>query len=176
MFILRTGLLSLCVETVHKQAREMSSSNNIVACSFPVYTLRNYNAMIPQNDGATSFWPNYDVHVSTGSVLMLTILFIAWVSFAVASTCSYLWLMNGEYFQFILSTWLCDISSCNFHLHWFNALSPRRNGQHFANDIFRRILFNENVWISIKISLKFVPVVPINNIPAYGSGNGLAPS
>ena len=25
---------------------------------------------------------------------------------------------------------------------------------------------NENVWISIKISLKFVPKSPINNIPA----------
>ena len=26
--------------------------------------------------------------------------------------------------------------------------------------------FNENVYISIKISLKFVPKIPINNIPA----------
>ena len=31
---------------------------------------------------------------------------------------------------------------------------------------FKRIFFNENVWISIKISLKFVPKGPINNIPA----------
>ena len=30
----------------------------------------------------------------------------------------------------------------------------------------KRIFFNENVWISIKISLKFVPKGPINNIPA----------
>ena len=27
------------------------------------------------------------------------------------------------------------------------------------------IFFNENVWISIKISLKFVPMGPVNNIP-----------
>ena len=47
-----------------------------------------------------------------------------------------------------------------------NTLSPRRNEQHFADDIFKRIFFNENVWISIKISLKFVPKGPINNIPA----------
>ena len=28
------------------------------------------------------------------------------------------------------------------------------------------MFLNENVWISIAISLKFVPRVPINNIPA----------
>ena len=33
-------------------------------------------------------------------------------------------------------------------------------------NIFKRTFFNENVWISIKISLKFVPKGPINNIPA----------
>ena len=47
-----------------------------------------------------------------------------------------------------------------------NTLRPRRNEQHFADDIFKRIFFNKNVWISIKISLKFVPKGPINNIPA----------
>ena len=48
----------------------------------------------------------------------------------------------------------------------FNTLRPTRNEQHFADDIFKRIFFNENVWVPIKISLKFVPNVPINNIPA----------
>ena len=48
----------------------------------------------------------------------------------------------------------------------FNTLRPRRNEQHFADDIFKRIFFNKNVWISITISLKFVPKGPINNIPA----------
>ena len=47
-----------------------------------------------------------------------------------------------------------------------NTLRPRQNGRHFADDIFKRIFFNENVWISIKISLKFVPKGPINKIPA----------
>ena len=32
--------------------------------------------------------------------------------------------------------------------------------------IFKCIFFNENLWISLKISLKFVPKVQINNIPA----------
>ena len=34
-----------------------------------------------------------------------------------------------------------------------------------ADDIFKCIILNENVRISIKISLKFVPKCPINNIP-----------
>ena len=47
-----------------------------------------------------------------------------------------------------------------------NTLRPRQNGRHFPDAIFKRIFFNENAWISIKFSLKFVPKVPINNIPA----------
>ena len=48
----------------------------------------------------------------------------------------------------------------------FNSLRPRQNRHHFADDIFKCIFLNENVWIAIKISLKFVPKGPINNIPA----------
>ena len=47
-----------------------------------------------------------------------------------------------------------------------NTLRPGQNGRHFTDDIFKWIFLNENVWISIKISLTFVPKVPINNIPA----------
>ena len=47
-----------------------------------------------------------------------------------------------------------------------NTLRPRQDGRHFPDDIFKRIFFNENARISLKISLKFVPKVRINNIPA----------
>ena len=47
-----------------------------------------------------------------------------------------------------------------------NTLRPRQNGRHLADDIFKCIFLNENAWISLKISLKFVPKVQINNIPA----------
>ena len=47
-----------------------------------------------------------------------------------------------------------------------NTLRPRQNGRDFAGDIFKRIFLNENVLISLKISLKFVPKGLINNIPA----------
>ena len=48
----------------------------------------------------------------------------------------------------------------------FNTLRPRQNGRHFAYDIFKCIFLSENAWISLKISLKFVPKVRINNISA----------
>ena len=49
---------------------------------------------------------------------------------------------------------------------YFNSLRPRQNGRHFADAIFKCIFLNENVWIPINISMKFVPKGPINNIPA----------
>ena len=36
----------------------------------------------------------------------------------------------------------------------------------FQDDIFKCIFLNENVFILIKISLKFVPKGQINNIPS----------
>ena len=53
-----------------------------------------------------------------------------------------------------------------FMLVSLNTLRPRQNGRHFADDTFKRIFLNENVRISLKISLKFLPRVRINNIPA----------
>ena len=47
---------------------------------------------------------------------------------------------------------------------WLTQL--RQNGRHFPDDIFKWIFLNENVWISIVVSLKFVPKCPINNIPS----------
>ena len=51
-------------------------------------------------------------------------------------------------------------------LQLVNTLRPRQNGHHFADDIFKCIFFNENIWILIKISLRIVPKGRINNIPA----------
>ena len=56
-----------------------------------------------------------------------------------------------------------------FELPWnvmFNSLRPRQNGRHFADDVFKYIFLKEKVWILLKFSPKFVPKVPINNIPA----------
>ena len=48
----------------------------------------------------------------------------------------------------------------------FNSLRPRPNRRHFADDIFKCTFENENEWILPRTSLKFVPKVQINNIPA----------
>ena len=47
-----------------------------------------------------------------------------------------------------------------------DTLRRRKHGYHFTYNTFKLIFLNENVIISIKISLKFVPKGPINNIPA----------
>ena len=61
------------------------------------------------------------------------------------------------------------VSSCNqqawYWLCRINTLKPRQNGCHFPDNIFKWIFLNENGWVSINISLKFVPRGPINNVP-----------
>ena len=47
-----------------------------------------------------------------------------------------------------------------------NTLKLRQNGRLFPDDILKRIFLNENVGISMRISLKFVLRGKIYNIPA----------
>ena len=68
------------------------------------------------------------------------------------------WTLNNLWFSW-------DIHVCT-HFMCFNTLRLRQNGRHFPDDIFKCIFLNENVWISLKISLKFVLKGLINNIPA----------
>ena len=66
-----------------------------------------------------------------------------------------------------LESSLSDCSTAHdVHNKWLNTLRARQNGRLFTDDIFKRILFNENVWFSITISLKFVHEGPISKIPA----------
>ena len=57
-------------------------------------------------------------------------------------------------------------TNCRHFQTLYNTLRPGQNGSHFADAIFKCIFMNENGWIPIKISLKFVPKGPINNITA----------
>ena len=45
-----------------------------------------------------------------------------------------------------------------------NTLSPRQNDRQFPDGIFKCIFLNENIWISIKMALKFVQNGPFDNI------------
>ena len=47
-----------------------------------------------------------------------------------------------------------------------NTLRPRQNGCQLPDDNFKCIFLNEDIQISIKTPLKFVPKGTINNIPA----------
>ena len=67
------------------------------------------------------------------------------------------WAMECQIWQ----PWLILLSHYSF-----NTLKPGQDGRHFADDIFKWIFLNEFIWISIKVSLKFVPRGPINNNPA----------
>ena len=66
-------------------------------------------------------------------------------------------------------TWACNLSMTVLSLpvrEDANTLRPRQNGPHFADDTFKYISLNENVIISVEVSLKLVPKGPINIIPA----------
>ena len=66
-------------------------------------------------------------------------------------------------FGFIL-WWIYFFNEVNHHCltHW----GRDKMSDMFVDDIFKFIFFNENIWISLKTSLKFVPKVQNNNIPA----------
>ena len=66
-------------------------------------------------------------------------------------------------YSLFLIQYLTDFSKRPRH---FSTLRPIRNGRHFSDDIIKCIFVYENAWIPIKISLKFVPEGPIDNIPA----------
>ena len=77
----------------------------------------------------------------------------------------HIWHMIFLHVTIVLLSWCVKNS---YVIGWanFNTLRPRQNGRRFADDTFKRIFLNENVRISITISLKFVPNGPINNIPS----------
>ena len=57
-----------------------------------------------------------------------------------------------------------DLDSCGYD--FINIFKQRQNGRHFPDDIFKGAFVNKNIWISINISLKFIPKGPICNIPS----------
>ena len=59
--------------------------------------------------------------------------------------------------------WFTGMPLCFNRPEWVNTLRWRQN---FADDFLKCIFLNENVWVSLKISLKFVPNVRIYNITA----------
>ena len=65
------------------------------------------------------------------------------------------------------SSWLHINGSIVGESHQVNTFRPRHNGRHSADNIFKCIFTNDNVWILLNISLTFVPKGQISNIPAF---------
>ena len=61
--------------------------------------------------------------------------------------------------------WLLVSPKHHLPWHWHNGYWGKY-WYYFADYIFRWIFLKENVWISIEISLKFIPKGSTNNIPA----------
>ena len=65
--------------------------------------------------------------------------------------------------SFVIYVRILRVSHTITYLKYINTLRPWRR---FPDDICKYFFLTENVWISINISLKFVPKGQINNIPA----------
>ena len=78
------------------------------------------------------------------------------------------WFGNDQAMSHYLNQWEASLLMhiCITWPKWFNSLRPRQNGRLFADDTFKRIFLNENIRISTKNPLKFVPKGLMNNIPA----------
>ena len=71
-----------------------------------------------------------------------------------------------SYLCYLILKWLLGLDSANrsgaIFLSHFNTLRLRQNGCHFAYNIFKCIVLNENFWIWNKISLKYVRHGPVD--------------
>ena len=107
---------------------------------------------------------------------------ILWIKFFVYFGCNFMdiYTIGSKTVYLQIMAW-CQPDDKHYLIQWLpsslniyyvsrpqcvNTLRPRENGRHFADDIFKCIFANKSLWIPIKISLKFVPKGPINNIPA----------
>ena len=73
-------------------------------------------------------------------------------------------MQNRFYFyQKMSCTWSCMYTKTIHDVFAVNSSPPGQNDHHFADEIFRCIFVNENIYILTKISLKFVPEGTINN-------------
>ena len=121
---------------------------------------------------------------------VLQIWYIVFICFGNVSFVTQMWSFDGWNIFPLWHSWHFLLTT--FYLHWkehlsqeminsqqcilfclhgkidgmFSSSSPRQNGCHFADDIFKCIFVNEKFRILIKLLLKFVPTGPIDNNPA----------
>ena len=99
---------------------------------------------------------------------------------------AYLWSLKVDWMRWCSDKWentiwiVCAIVSGGAPLlpwSWarlnINTLRPRQNYRHFSDNIFKCIFVNENVWILIKISLRFFSYGCNGQYHSIGLHNGL---
>ena len=78
------------------------------------------------------------------------------------SRSSYSWRWKSQ----LCAIYINRLTGKSYKQSTLNTLKPRQNGHHFADNLFKGFFLNQNVWIAIKIPLKFLPKGTINNISA----------
>ena len=128
-----------------------SHLQNNMFCSHWMIKLQIYSTI----SKCKHLWHHYHYHENSGTSMIM-------------SFCTYIIKILRRYLKYNNFGLIWCWSHC-FTLKYFqifNTLRPRQNGRHFPDAIFQIIFLNENLWISINVSLKFVPRGQINNIPA----------
>ena len=95
--------------------------------------------------------------------------YMVWHRYDTPSPCNVIFVTTPPLSTFMSDKWAPGEAQCAGRGRSggiFNIMRPRQNGRHLADDIFKCIFLNENIWIHINISLKFVPKSRIINIPA----------
>ena len=107
-----------------------------------------------------------EIGLGIGRTVYLTMVSLKWQNHFPRNRAVIIYLHKYHIYAAWLARYLC--TSQHFkHSKWnFNTLRPGQNGRYFTDDTYKCIFLNENALISLKISLKFVPKVRINNIPA----------
>ena len=126
-------------------------------------------------------WLKFKLNKKIKNWLIVHFIIIVWLKGISFLVFSLFWIGLKYRFGWYNFLRVAHQASCKLHCHWLrdfyyfcrtmsscciNTLRPRQNRRYFADDIFKCIFLNENVWISINISLKFVPKGLINHIPA----------
>ena len=63
----------------------------------------------------------------------------------------------------LLQAFISEMRGLRLECFCVDTLRPRQKGRHFSGNIFKCIFLYEDVWISIKISPKLIPMIcPIN--------------
>ena len=117
---------------------------------------------------------NIDPILNTQNNLKLLSLWMSYGMWIASISVQLTLLLQHQIVHFYINSWRGICASINWaplvqitvSISCLNSLRQRKNRRHFADNVFKCNFLNENVWIPIKMSLKFVPKGPINNIPA----------